>query len=194
MNENPLNTDSKRQCFRCREVLDATPEFFHREKARPLGLSYECKACHRSRKAGRDRRPERWVNMTPEQKALRLERNRRYNRTTKGRAILLRKAYDRTDACDLTVEEVAELIAQPCTHCGTTDIPRGLDRIHNELPHIRENVVPACAPCNLARGDRFTFEEMQVIGAVIRQVLTDRKRAAARSEDHPGRTSTGARS
>lgn len=174
-----------RACFRCQQDKPATIEHFYRDKARPLGLSYECKPCLSVRKKGRDRRKERWSNMTPEQKDAKRAAQNRYKKTLKGRAIFLRKAYARVDACDISVDEMMGLISQPCTHCGTTEINRGLDRIDNSLPHIRGNVVPSCAPCNVARGDRFTFEEMQQIGAVIRQVIADRKTKAIDSADRP---------
>lgn len=164
-----------RACFRCHQDKPATIEHFYRDKARPLGLSYECKPCLSARKKGRDRRKERWSNMTTEQKDAKRAAQNRYKKTLKGRAIFLRKAYARVDACDISVNEMMVLISQPCTHCGTTEINRGLDRINNDLPHVRGNVVPSCAPCNFARGDRFTFEEMKKIGAIIRQVIADRK-------------------
>ena len=113
--------------------------------------------------------------MTPAQKDSAKARNKKYGQTDKGRAVFLRKAYQRVDACDLTTTEVFDLIVQPCVYCGTIERPRGLDRIDNDLPHIKGNVRPACAPCNFARGDRFTAEEMDVIGAVIRQVIDARK-------------------
>ena len=173
-----------RTCFRCNQDKLATVEHFYRDKARPLGLSYECKPCLSARKKGRDRRRERWSNMTPEQKIATRARQLKYNRTDKGRAIGLRQAYAKIDACDLTTQEVLELITQPCTHCGTTEINRGLDRIDNNLPHVRGNVAPSCAPCNFARGDRFTFDEMKKIGAVIRQIIADRKPKEVGNEGH----------
>lgn len=112
--------------------------------------------------------------MTPEQLVKAKARQLRYAQSDKGRAIYLRKAYRKIDACDMTSAEVLAVIVQPCTHCGTTDLPRGLDRIDNDKPHVKGNVAPSCAPCNFARGDRFTFEEMKRIGAVIRQVIADR--------------------
>jgi hypothetical protein len=174
MNINPNNTETTRQCNRCNQVLTATADFFISDKSRPLGLSYECRECHRERKRGRDNRSDRWGQMTDEQRAKAKARNRRYLKTDKGRAVYLRKAYERVDACDMTTEEVLAMIVQPCVHCGTTDIPRGLDRIDNGKPHIKGNVAPSCAPCNFARGDRFTFDEMQIIGNAIRKVLKDR--------------------
>lgn len=163
-----------RFCNKCDRELPATPEIFLRDKSRPLGLAYECRPCHSARKLGRDRRKERWANMTPAQRNAATDRNRKYGRTTKGRAVFLRKAYERIDACDLTTAEVRELIEQPCVYCGTETEPRGLDRIDNALPHVKGNVRPACAPCNFARGDRFTAAEMDIIGRVIRQVMEAR--------------------
>lgn len=159
-----------RTCFRCTRSLEANPENFHREKSRPLGLSYECKECHRDRKKGRDRRKERWGALTPEQKVLRKARMLRYGRTQRARATYLRKAYQRIDECDLTAEEILVFITQPCVYCGTVTDNRGLDRIDNSLPHIKGNVQTACTDCNLMRGDRFTVDEMMVIGKTVSKV------------------------
>ena len=187
---NPNNTTTTRQCHRCGEVLPANADFFMRDKSRPLGLAYECRECHRERKRGRDDRSDRWSKMTDEQRAKAKARNQRYAKTDKGRAVFLRKAYERIDACDMTTAEILAMIVQPCVHCGTTDMPRGLDRIDNSQPHIKGNVAPSCAPCNFARGDRFTFAQMQVIGQVIRKVIKDRtcdstRNAARRASSSP---------
>lgn len=124
--------------------------------------------------------------MTPEQKIRRKEIARIYGKTVKGRAIFLRKAYQRVDECDLTVDEMIGFISQPCVHCGTIEEPRGLDRIDNALPHIAGNVASSCAPCNFARGDRFSFDEMKRIGAVIKEIFQDRKTKATGNEAHLG--------
>ena len=165
-----------RTCFRCSRELEATPENFHREKSRPLGISYECKECQRSRKKGRDRRKERWSNLTPEQKLRCRERNLRWQRTPKGRAVSLKKAYARIDECDLSVEEVFAFIQAPCVYCGTTEVNRGLDRIDNNLPHVRGNVQTACTDCNLMRGDRFTVEEMLLLGKTVAKIRAARRK------------------
>lgn len=175
-----------RTCFRCTRSLVASPENFHREKSRPLGLSYECKECHRERKKGRDRRKERWGALTPEQKVLRKARMLRWSRTQRGRASHLRKAYQRIDECDLTSDEIFAFITQPCVYCGTVTDNRGLDRIDNNLPHIKGNVQTACTDCNLMRGDRFTVDEMMTIGKTVSKVkaLRDMPLLVAQSEDH----------
>jgi hypothetical protein len=187
MREYKVSKPGFRFCSRCKKEHPATLEFFVKDSSRRLGISYECKPCHSKRKIGRDRRKERWSNSTPEQKILIRERQRRYGKTPKGRAIFLRKAYQRIDSCDLSVDEVMEIVSQPCVHCGTTQENRGLDRIDNSLPHIKGNVAPSCAPCNFARGNRFSFEEMKIIGATIKKVLMDRLSAATENEGHPGK-------
>lgn len=175
MNINKNNSSDSRQCNGCRQNLPATTEFFVKDKSRPLGIAYECRKCHSQRRLGRDTRTDRWANHTPKQRQAAIDRNKRYAQTDKGRAVFLRSAYKQIDACDLTSKEVLALITQPCVHCGTTTERIGLDRIDNALPHIKGNVAPSCAYCNFARGDRFTFDEMQLIGKVIRQVLANRK-------------------
>lgn len=113
--------------------------------------------------------------MTQEQRAKAKARNGRYLKTTKGRSLALRLAYKRIDDCDLTSQEICELISQPCVYCGTLDENRGLDRIDNSKPHIRGNVQPACTSCNLMRGDRFSVDEMHMIGAVVHEIRKRRR-------------------
>ena len=177
---------TNRTCFRCGQSLEATSDNFYREKSRPLGLSYECKECHRERKKGRDRRKERWAALTPEQKELRRQRMLRWSRTQRGRATHLRKAYQRVDACNLTADEILEYIVQPCVYCGTTTKNRGLDRIDNSLPHIKGNVQTACTDCNVMRGDRFTVQEMKLIGKTVALIRAarDSLHAVTQNEDH----------
>jgi hypothetical protein len=112
--------------------------------------------------------------LTDEQKLKVNARQKRYNATPKGRAITLKNSYKKIDECDFTTEELMQLLEQPCVHCGTTDLLRGLDRIDNNRGHTKDNVAPSCAPCNFARGNRFSFDEMQLIGAVIRKIFAAR--------------------
>ena len=191
MKANPNNTSEQRECHRCRMVFPLLPTYFLRDKTRPAGLSYECKACHRERRKGRDRRKERWSKLTPEQRAKRLERQRRYGRTPKGRAIFLMKAYQQIDrkrgrVCDIDKEFMLGVFAKPCVYCGTTE-QIGCDRIDNARGHTRDNIVSACADCNIMRGDRFTHSEMLQIGRAVALVKAarDKPREKAQSEAHP---------
>lgn len=170
------NKNGHRICSYCRKEKLLTEENFVRDKSRKGGLSYDCKQCHRERKKGRDRRAERWSNLSPEGKAKVRSRQKKYWKTPKGRAIGLLNAYKKIDECDFSTDEMVIFLKQPCVHCGTTDAPRGLDRIDNSRGHTKDNVAPSCAPCNFARGNRFSFDEMKIIGKAIREVMLARKK------------------
>lgn len=57
----------------------------------------------------------------------------------------------RGHACDLTKQEIEQLIVRGCDYCGEKSLRMTLDRIDNSKGHTRENVVPACIRCNYAR-------------------------------------------
>src|SRR6266446_1724986 len=92
------------------------------------------------------------------------------------RSVSLRKNYKRNDkekGFDLNLiplsNEITEIIKNPCHFCGLSDKLRGLDRINNHRGHEKENVLPACEDCNIARSDHFTVGEMiKFIGPAIR--------------------------
>ena len=58
---------------------------------------------------------------------------------------------------DLSIEYMLELMNKPCTYCGDTELI-GADRIDNNCGHTKENVVPCCYTCNIARNNNFSFE------------------------------------
>lgn len=177
------NRAGYRRCIYCKLDFPATIEYFYNDKSRSLGISYDCRVCLSIRKKGKDKRRSRANN--PESKEKQRIRAAKYRKTIKGRAIGLRNTYRQHDECNLTIDEFIFLIQQPCFHCGTTDVPIGLDRIDNSFGHIKGNVVPSCRACNFARGDRFTFKEMQKIGKVIRKILEGRKIIPIQNEGSP---------
>ena len=148
-----------RICQRCEVEKPATPEHFVTDASRALGVGYECHPCHSARKVGRDRSAERPSALTGERREKHTDRQRRYNATPRGRAAGLKKRYQQIDQCDLTLDEVASIIEQPCTYCGTVERPRGLDRLDNSGAHTKGNVQSSCASCNARRGNRLTVEE-----------------------------------
>ena len=167
--------ENHRICNRCEQELPATPEIFARDASRSLGLAYECRACMSARKIGKDRRTERWANLTDAQRALVKARHYKYNRSIKGRACFLASAYRQIDAdkgmvCDITHKYMlCHIFTQSCVYCGVTD-GLGCDRLDNSRGHTMDNVVPACGDCNIMRGDRFTHEEMLIIGKSVAHV------------------------
>ena len=71
---------------------------------------------------------------------------------------------------------IKNILSKPCVYCGDT-VNIGCDRIHNDKGHTKDNIVPCCRECNIARGDNFTYEEFFHIGKVIKEVKSKRKEA-----------------
>lgn len=92
------------------------------------------------------------------------------------------QAKKRNKVFTLTLAEFMALRSgRPCTYCGH-DLPKvgvGLDQKVPGLGYTVENAVPCCTECNVAKSDRFTYDEMLVIGAAIRQVKDARRSAEA---------------
>ncbi len=105
-------------------------------------------------------------------------------RRTYGRFEYVRKNAGRRKgrSWTLTREQFYTLVAMPCHYCGlpnNVEAGVGLDRLDNMRGYEPDNVVSCCKECNLVRGDRFTPEEMRVIGASVREVKLRREEAAA---------------
>ena len=74
---------------------------------------------------------------------------------------------------DLTTQQAAELIVQPCSYCGvesghkqdtTTYNPyNGIDRIDSTKDYTPDNCVPCCRNCNKAKGTLTTTEFKELI-------------------------------
>lgn len=76
--------------------------------------------------------------------------------------------------CDIDIDwMIKNIFHQPCIYCGDTN-RIGCDRIDNDKPHTKDNVVPCCIECNTARNNFFTFDEMKIIGNTIRKIKEDR--------------------
>jgi 5-methylcytosine-specific restriction endonuclease McrA len=92
------------------------------------------------------------------------DRQTRYFRTEKGKAATARKHAKRRTAlasveATLTAEEWAAIIEAAqgrCAYCQKT-VPLTMDHViplSKGGPHTKENVVPACRPCNARKKDR----------------------------------------
>lgn len=63
-----------------------------------------------------------------------------------------------------------------CIYCGETNWRElGCDRIDNNKPHTKDNVVCCCSTCNRMRGDDFTIDEFLRIGKLIKEIYNQRK-------------------
>lgn len=140
-------------CLRCGVQHEATTEFFYKHHTNVDRLANFCKECVKAQQKA-------YLAGVGEHGA----KLRSYLKTDR------KKGFDN----DLTFTFVGNVLGKPCFYCGTTDSPRGLDRLDNSLGHLQANVVPCCYICNVARNDNFTPDEFKLIGAVIAQIRTQR--------------------
>lgn len=183
MNSNPINTVDQRQCTKCRLALPLTSENFPVAKDRHLGFGYLCRGCERNRSRDKNRRYprlKRWEQMTELGRTRKLNKGKDYRNSPNGKAKMMASGYRRIDAlrgrdCDITASFIeTEILSKSCCYCGDTE-RIGCDRLDNSRGHSRDNVVPACSDCNIARSDNFTYGEMRAVGAAIRLVKLARK-------------------
>lgn len=165
-----------RKCVTCKEVKEASPDNFYKDKNRKLGLMYRCKICDKLKK---DNRTYQNRIETPEKKAQTKLRLKKYNQSDKGRAMSLSAGYKQFDIKKgfytetISNKYLIDIRANyKCTYCGYP--ATGLDRIDNKQGHSLSNCVPACMECNVARMDNFTHEEMFIIGKSIKLVKDNR--------------------
>lgn len=164
-----------RKCIVCKIEKEANEENFYKDKNRPLGLMYRCKECDKKRI---DKRVWKERIFTEEQKNSKKIANKKYAKTNKGKSIFIFKAYKNHDkkhnrVTDLKSQDILDILHTPCTYCGFPST--GFDRIDNSLGHMKENVVPCCKECNVARMDNFSHKEMFILGKTIREIKLLRK-------------------
>jgi hypothetical protein len=86
-------------------------------------------------------------------------------------------------SCVLTFEDfVAFTEIKECTYCGgpikwyerrsarNGSCGYNLDRKDNQQGYTKENSVVCCPECNRVKSDRYTFEEMKVLGATLARI------------------------
>lgn len=152
----------KKVCDECRAkttlvcgvcgVRQPLSEFCERDSRQALGRALRCRSCARNK-------------------------SRTYSTTAGGRYRALASAAKKGHyQLDISLEEHAELLRQRCHYCGQSLHPTGsgLDRINPLGGYSLDNVVPCCRDCNGAKSDRFTHDEMIVVGEAIGRVKSAR--------------------
>lgn len=143
-------------CIDCKVEKNRT-EFYLRNKEKGYAESY-CKSCSHIRSSKKNA-----VKFTDNSN---LEAYRKYKRDkdrenrVEGGQYLIRfilgdcKSSDRRKGRenDLTREFVESLVNDPCVYCGDVEGRMSLDRVNNDLGHLKTNVVRSCTRCNLVRG------------------------------------------
>lgn len=75
---------------------------------------------------------------------------------------------------DVDINFLVDFFKKDCAYCGT-QYKIGLDRINNNIGHLKSNCIPACYRCNVTRGDNFSVDEMMVLGKIIIKIDEQRK-------------------
>lgn len=60
------------------------------------------------------------------------------------------------------------MIQEPCVYCGEDQIRMTVDRIDNEVGHVKGNIVSACERCNYARRD-MPYQAWQVVAKAMKE-------------------------
>ena len=85
----------------------------------------------------------------------------KHMRTVKGKYTSLKaNAKAREHIVNISFEEFALLMSQPCFYCGGVLPSTGgsLDRVNSSLGYISNNVRPCCLRCNRAKNDMTEIE------------------------------------
>lgn len=107
------------------------------------------------------------------------QKQKEYKRVLSNRyrnSILLAK--QRNKLFCLKFDQYTTLINSGCYYCSESLLSEcgiGLDRIDNKKNYTSSNVFPCCARCNDVRGNKYTIEQMKVIGKAVREALDNMK-------------------
>jgi len=80
---------------------------------------------------------------------------------------------------------INNILLKRCVYCGTNE-QIGCDRIENQKGHTIDNVVPCCITCNYVRNDKFSYEEMLILGKTVKKIMetrTDKKSTKLRATE-----------
>jgi hypothetical protein len=136
----------QKQCIKCKEPKD-TDEFYSNKNT--------CKVCDN---LGRSARKPTGHPRTETERARDAALNRSYRLDPSKVARFILSDSRGSDKLrgfdnDLDSEWIKVQIAHGCNYCGAVHLRMTLDRIDNDLGHVKSNLVPACIRCNYLRRD-----------------------------------------
>lgn len=144
-------------CNKCGESKPHTEEYFLKSKRSKTGLTTPCRDCHKKRMKSYNK--------------IEYHKHRDYYMTQQYKWIDARKNLTNDLDSDWFKEHIT---SKPCSYCNTTSEPIGADRLDNDKPHNKDNVIPCCKICNKVRNNIFTHEEMKLLGQTISRIKADR--------------------
>ena len=140
--------EDKMECCRCKKWLDL--DCFHKSCIHSSGYRSICKKC----------RKEQWWYISD------IYRRLKY-RTSKN--IISQKRF----------KIWYKQQKKECVYCKTKEVKNEtyrlqIDRKNSLGFYNKNNMVLACRICNIAKGNFFTFEEMKLIGKIIKEIRKNR--------------------
>jgi HNH endonuclease len=150
-----ITLPTEKQCSVCKETKPAN-EFYGTDR-NPSGLYSRCKDCHNQRAAPGQAR-YRQVNEAKVREWL--NRWEVQNRDARRAINHKRRARERQVESTFTREQWAALKAaysNRCAYCGKPSKRLTIDHViplSQGGPHMVQNIVPACKPCNSGKKDR----------------------------------------
>lgn len=144
--------------WKCSECGTGDPELYYES-----GKMSKCKDCQRfynlSENASKPRKRGRTPNL-----AISKSEFLAWSRAGKRKCVY----------CGVTEPELAKVGIK--TQIGLELAALGVDRVNNDGDYTKDNIELCCFPCNKAKGNVFSRDEMAIIGAAIRQVWDIRLR------------------
>jgi predicted transcriptional regulator len=145
-------TEFGQACSACK--IEKSFAEFTPHKSSKSGYGYRCKTCRKSAE-------------NPIQK-LATKRRSLAHRFSGAKA----QAKARGIGWSLTKEEFSEINSHMCFYCeyALPEFGAGIDRCDSDLSYCTSNVVPCCTTCNRIKSNRFSKEEMLLIGKTIKAI------------------------
>jgi hypothetical protein len=195
----PMEENSTKVCSKCRQSCEMSLFRGHSKMCRPCKYSYEA---HRNKQIADYGGPYKCIHcneVVPIADIYQISaagrgtcrscnntrrRKRRKNegyRITERLSKLRNGAKKRGIHVSLSIDQYRSMVeGASCHYCGFP-LPKlggGLDRIDNCIGYSKDNCVPCCFVCNVARNNNFTVSEMLRIGEVIREIRLEREAIA----------------
>lgn len=154
------------ECRICKIYKDISN--FNKRNDNKSGHRTECKECQSLNLR----------NHYKENKLSKLEKQKLYQ--IKNHHIKKYRDYQRNDLnkfntnLNFSIDNLKIRLKESCFYCGDSVNNRGLDRIDNKKGHLLENTIVCCELCNMTRGDRFSVDEMKLLGIVIKKIKENR--------------------
>lgn len=139
-----------KKCSKCNVIKEDIE--FYKDNTSKTGLESYCKKC-------------------------RAEYNTRFRnkhvKTVQGKFVEIKRgARWRRIKFELTIDQVKDIITQPCSYCGKdTEALNGIDRVNSSLGYVDGNCVSCCRDCNIAKNSLTKEEFLKLVELIYKHSI-----------------------